>query len=227
MKKCKVCNEVKNKSEFYKQPSYKDGLDNKCKRCRYEVHLKRKDYYKEYHREYQKANREHINLLNKKRKYLKYIESKKDPINLTIKDITKDYLLHNMHKSYRELAEEFNCSTTTIRNYYIKHNINKIDARRKSKTPTKNYLLNNQHKSCKEIAKEFNCADKTIKRLYKKYGINKTPSRAINNIPSKEYLLENIGKTYKAIAEEFNCSVTTIKRIYKILGIRKNNVKSN
>lgn len=44
MKKCTICKEEKPKSDFYKNKSRKDGLQNKCKEC---SSKKTKEHYKD------------------------------------------------------------------------------------------------------------------------------------------------------------------------------------
>ena len=76
-KRCCKCKGVKEKSEFYKDSSRKDGYDNRCKPCR-----------KELNREYSKNNRETI--LEKKRKYHKnnretILEKKESTVKITVR----------------------------------------------------------------------------------------------------------------------------------------------
>ncbi len=66
MKKCSKCNQIQELSEYYKQPSCKDGLFSHCKTCektktkeRYKANPKaHKDRCKKWVNE----NREHVNL---------------------------------------------------------------------------------------------------------------------------------------------------------------------
>lgn len=71
MKKCIICNEGKNLSEYHKDKSKKDGLSNKCKSCV-------KSYQKTYQKEYRKLNVDKIKenrkeLYNNNKEYEKLV----------------------------------------------------------------------------------------------------------------------------------------------------------
>ena len=63
-KKCTKCKTIKTASEFYKDSSRTDGLNNMCKSC---SKLKAKPYQKEYSKKYYQKNKSKINKQRKTR----------------------------------------------------------------------------------------------------------------------------------------------------------------
>ena len=100
MKKCIKCGEVKPFSEFCKDKTRADGLNNKCKKCVKQYNTENKEYFKNYYTEnkdkikgYKKAydikNKDRIKEFNKN-----YYTENKDKI----KECHKKYRIENKDK---------------------------------------------------------------------------------------------------------------------------------
>lgn len=59
-KKCKKCGEVKDLSDFHKNKTTRDGLNNKCRKCCAAYYQANKESLLEYKRKYYEANRERL-----------------------------------------------------------------------------------------------------------------------------------------------------------------------
>jgi hypothetical protein len=60
VKICSKCKTEKDISEFYKQPTNKDGFRNDCKLCVKQYREANKDKMLEYNKQYYKANKDTI-----------------------------------------------------------------------------------------------------------------------------------------------------------------------
>ena len=97
MKKCIKCGEVKPFSEFCKDKTRADGLNNKCKKCVKQYNTENKEYFKNYytenkdkikecHKKYRIENKDKINEINKKYidklsdSYIKGLLAKNSPL---------------------------------------------------------------------------------------------------------------------------------------------------
>jgi len=62
-KVCTCCKEIKSVSEFWKHKKTKDGLREQCCHCKKrDWHLKNRDKYNEYSKNYKLKNKEKVNL---------------------------------------------------------------------------------------------------------------------------------------------------------------------
>lgn len=93
MKKCCRCHEVKNKTEFNKQSSKKDGLQGHCKECQ---RLWYRQYYKNSPKEKQRLKKKREKLIEEKRSLLR--EKKSVPC----KDCGKSYPYYVMDFDHLE-----------------------------------------------------------------------------------------------------------------------------
>ena len=77
-KKCSVCKEIKDISEFNQDKTRKNGLNYKCKSCRKEYRQKNQKHIKEHDTQYYQKNKEKIKKqtqkyrINHKQQYKKY-----------------------------------------------------------------------------------------------------------------------------------------------------------
>jgi len=109
MKRCPTCNIKKNDSEFYKNKSKPDGLQNYCKIC---IKEKQQRYYEENKEQIYKKSKEYIDKNKEKRNAYYRKKYKENPSSFKNRhnkweDKNKEYRL-NYHKEYRKNNQE-NC----------------------------------------------------------------------------------------------------------------------
>lgn len=111
---------------------------------------------------------------------------------------TKLQLEKRSHLSLKEIASEFNVSTTTVYLWFKHHNINKLKCYTKFKKPPKEVLEPLAHTPLKDIAKQYKTSLSTVYSWFTEYEIHKKTK------PSKEQLESLLHLTRSQIAKQFN-----------------------
>jgi superfamily II helicase len=76
-KVCSKCGQELPVSEFNKNKTNKDGLQNMCKRCAKEYIQSNKELLMKYHKKYEQANKERKRLLQKNNKHRRMLHDAK------------------------------------------------------------------------------------------------------------------------------------------------------
>jgi hypothetical protein len=101
-KKCVSCGLIKNLSEFHKNKTKSDGLQDTCKICRRIKSQLNRDKRSEYRKEWYRKNSEHVKKMENDRYH-----SKKDQLNRIRREIYKEDIeyrkkIRDAHKNYYE-----------------------------------------------------------------------------------------------------------------------------
>lgn len=110
----------------------------------------------------------------------------------------KQILENKTHLSLKDIATEFNVSTTTVYLWFKHYNINKFRCYTKINKPPKEVLESLAHTPLKEIAKKYNISLSTAYSWFVNSNINK------NTKPPKEQLEPLLHLTRSQIAKHFN-----------------------
>jgi hypothetical protein len=168
MKACSKCKIEKEKFEFSKCKSTKDGLNNWCKKCHKNYSVENKDKNKEYHKNYRINNKVLISEKNKE-----YYINNKDKIL----EYQKEYHINNEDK---------------ILEYYKNYRINNKD---KILEYHKNYRINNKDKISKYHKNYYDDNKYKILNRIKKY---KKKRRLIDySFKLRTYISSNICNALK------------------------------
>jgi len=133
-KKCASCGLIKNLSEFHKNKTKSDGLQDTCKICRRIKSQLNRDKRSEYRKEWYRKNSEHIKKMENDRYH-----SKKDQLNKLRREIYKEDIeyrkkIRAAHKNYyegnknkfRELSKSWAEKNKDKRNEISKRHYNKF-----------------------------------------------------------------------------------------------------